>query len=91
GGAHRGGDGVVRAITALEPMTATIVSSRRTIAPFGLAGGKDGAPGTQRVDRADGGAQTLHGVDRVTLAAGDRLTIETPGGGGYGTVDPSRR
>ncbi|WP_447415098.1 hydantoinase B/oxoprolinase family protein, partial [Clostridium perfringens] len=62
GGAHRGGDGVVRAITALEPMTATIVSSRRTIAPFGLAGGKDGAPGTQRVDRADGGAQTLHGV-----------------------------
>ncbi len=84
GGATQGGNGVVRAITAREAMTATIVTSRRTIAPFGLAGGDDGAPGRQYVDRADGCRLVLDGVDKVELHAGDRLTIETPGGGGYG-------
>ena len=53
-GRYRGGDGVVRAIRALEPMTATLVASRRTVAPFGLAGGGDGATGRQWVERSDG-------------------------------------
>ncbi|MEG3093051.1 hydantoinase B/oxoprolinase family protein [Sphingomonas sp. PB1R3] len=83
-GATQGGDGVIRSITALEAMTATIVASRRTIAPFGLAGGGDGSTGVQHVQRADGTSQALAGVDQVALEAGDCLTIQTPGGGGFG-------
>jgi 5-oxoprolinase (ATP-hydrolysing) len=84
GGAHHGGDGAFRKLTALEPMTATIVASRRRIAPFGLAGGAPGAPGRQRVVRADGTAETLPGSAQVELQTGDAIIIETPGGGGYG-------
>ncbi|WP_287460555.1 hydantoinase B/oxoprolinase family protein [Sphingomonas sp.] len=83
-GRQRGGDGAVRAITALEPMTATIVASRRTVAPFGLAGGADGAAGAQWVERRDGTRELLGGRAEVALEAGDRFVIETPGGGGYG-------
>ena len=83
-GRHRGGDGVVRAIRALEPMTATLVASRRTVAPFGLAGGHDGATGRQWIERADGRLDPMSGHDRVELAAGDLVVIETPGGGGFG-------
>ncbi|HEY4213460.1 MAG TPA: hydantoinase B/oxoprolinase family protein [Steroidobacteraceae bacterium] len=84
-GRHRGGDGVVRAIRALEPLTATIVSSRRTVAPFGLSGGGSGALGDQWVIRTEGTRQPLRGSDRVELNAGDVVVIATPGGGGYGT------
>lgn len=84
-GRHRGGDGVVRAIRALEPMTATLVASRRTVAPFGLAGGDDGARGNQWIERADGTRQPMSGTDRVELGAGDVIVIETPGGGGFGS------
>ncbi|MEK9209718.1 hydantoinase B/oxoprolinase family protein [Sphingomonas sp. 2378] len=83
-GRHRGGDGVIRAITALEPMTATLVASRRTIAPFGLAGGGDGMAGAQHVERADGRIEAMRGTDQVELKPGDRIVIKTPGGGGYG-------
>jgi 5-oxoprolinase (ATP-hydrolysing) len=86
-GQWRGGDGAVRAITMLEPMTATLVASRRAVAPFGLSGGGAGAPGTQRVERADGRSEALAGTARVELAAGDRFVIETPGGGGYGAPE----
>ena len=86
GGAGRwqGGDGAVRALTMLEPMTVTLVASRRTVAPFGLAGGSAGAPGAQRVERVDGRVEQIAGRTRVELEAGDRIVIETPGGGGYG-------
>ena len=67
-------------------MTAVIVSSRRTVAPFGLDGGQDGAPGLQWVDRADGTRDILTGADSAELLPGDAFTIETPGGGGYGTA-----
>lgn len=87
GGRHQGGDGVIRAVRALEDMTATIVASRRKVAPFGLAGGHDGAPGRQWVERADGTRTPLSGTDQVDLRAGDLIVIETPGGGGYG--DPA--
>jgi 5-oxoprolinase (ATP-hydrolysing) len=83
-GKWQGGDGAVRRIRFLEPMTAVIVSSRRTVAPFGLDGGADGAPGRQWVERAAGGRDTLTGTDQAELAAGDVFVIETPGGGGYG-------
>ena len=84
-GFHRGGDGAIRAIRALEPMTATLVASRRTVAPFGLAGGRDGATGRQWIERADGRHDPMSGNDRVELAAGDLVVIETPGGGAYGS------
>lgn len=89
-GTQCGGDGVIRTITALAPMTATIVASRRTVAPFGLSGGVAGAVGTQRVERADGTGCALAGRDRVELAPGDRIVIETPGGGGYGATVKAR-
>ena len=88
-GRWRGGDGAVRRIRFLEPMTAVIVSSRRNIAPFGLAGGAHGALGRQWVEREDGTRFVMTGTDRTELAAGDVFVIETPGGGGYGA--PSGR
>ena len=68
----------------LEPMTVTIVASRRTVPPFGLAGGEAGRVGCQRVERADGTVVPLRGTDQIQLAAGDIVVIETPGGGGFG-------
>ena len=83
-GLHRGGDGAVRRLRFLEPMTAVVVASRRTLAPAGLAGGDDGATGRQWVERADGRIAALPGRVRVECAAGDILGIATPGGGGFG-------
>ncbi|MBW8892766.1 MAG: hydantoinase B/oxoprolinase family protein [Burkholderiales bacterium] len=85
-GAHRGGDGVVRRIGFREPMTATLLSNRRRVAPFGLAGGGPGALGAARVERADGSVQVLGATDAVEVVTGDSIVIETPGGGGYGAV-----
>lgn len=82
-GAYRGGDGVVRRIRFLEPMTAVIVSSRRNIPPHGLAGGDSGLAGRQWVERADGRIEPLAGIDQRELHPGDQLVVETPGGGGY--------
>ena len=68
-------------------MTAVIVSSRRNVPPFGLDGGADGAAGRQWVERADGTQVELTGTDSAELTIGDAFVIETPGGGGYGTVN----
>jgi N-methylhydantoinase B len=78
-GRHPGGDGVVRAISALEPCEASILSDRRRHAPRGAAGGRPGARGSNQVNRRKLGPKA-----RVTLAPGDTITIRTPGGGGYG-------
>ncbi len=86
-GQWRGGDGAVRRVRFLEPMTAVIVASRRTVPPFGGAGGGDGSAGRQWVERADGGQTMLRGTDQADLAAGDVMVIETPGGGGWGPPD----
>ena len=88
-GQWRGGDGGVRAIRALEPMVATLVSSSRSMPPFGLAGGEAGAPGRQWIERADGRIETISGRAEAALEAGDLLVIETPGGGGWG-APPTR-
>jgi 5-oxoprolinase (ATP-hydrolysing) len=85
-GQWHGGDGAVRRVRFLEPMTAIIVASRRAVAPFGLAGGSDGAAGRQWVERADGTTEALTGTDRAEMAPGDVFVIETPGGGGYGAM-----
>jgi 5-oxoprolinase (ATP-hydrolysing) len=86
-GCWRGGNGAVRRIRFLAPMTAVIVASRRNVAPFGLAGGADGAPGRQWIERADGSREPLTGTDQAELEAGDVFVIETPGGGGYGAAE----
>ncbi|MDE8349807.1 MAG: hydantoinase B/oxoprolinase family protein [Acidocella sp.] len=86
GGKYYGGDGAVRKLRFLEPMVATIVSSRRRQGPFGLQGGQAGAVGRQYVERHDGVIETLAGCAQVELAAGDVFVIETPGGGGYGAT-----
>jgi 5-oxoprolinase (ATP-hydrolysing) len=83
-GRHRGGDGVVRRLRALEPMNASILSNRRLTLPHGLAGGEPGLPGTNRCLRADGSEIELGANARVQLSRGDTLVLETPGGGGYG-------
>ena len=84
-GKWQGGDGSVRRLRFLEPMTAVIVASRRNVPPFGLAGGHDGAAGRQWVERGNGPPEILTGTDRAELEAGDAFVIETPGGGGYGS------
>ena len=83
-GATQGGNGVIRKIRFLETMTATIVASRRTLPPFGLAGGAPGQPGRQWVERADGSTEILAGSAACNLNTGDAFVIETPGGGGFG-------
>jgi 5-oxoprolinase (ATP-hydrolysing) len=83
-GQFPGGNGAIRKIRFLETMTATIVASRRTIAPFGLAGGAPGAMGTQHIERADGTIEPLAGSAAAELQPGDAFVIATPGGGGYG-------
>jgi 5-oxoprolinase (ATP-hydrolysing) len=86
-GKHRGGDGVVRRIRFLEPMTTAIVSGHRTVPPYGMAGGKPGAVGRNRVLRKNGYEETIGAAAQTEMAPGDVFIIETPGGGGYGVVD----
>jgi 5-oxoprolinase (ATP-hydrolysing) len=81
-GRRRGGDGLVRSYRALAPMTLSITSERRTRAPFGLAGGASGAPGRNVVRGVEVGGRVS-----LALAPGDEVTLETPGGGGYGPVE----
>ena len=79
-GAHRGGDGIVRELEALAPMELSLITERRRHAPRGARGGADGARGRNLLNGADLGPKA-----RATLQPGDRLRIETPGGGGDGT------
>jgi 5-oxoprolinase (ATP-hydrolysing) len=83
-GAWHGGDGLVREIEFREPMTAAILSNHRRVPPFGLAGGEPGAVGVNRLLRRDGRSETLQATAEFAVDPGDRLRIETPGGGGYG-------
>ncbi len=83
-GLHRGGNGVVRRLRFLEPMTAAILSSSRVVPPFGVQGGEPGALGRNWVERADGHTIQLSACDQVDMNSGDVFVIETPGGGGYG-------
>jgi 5-oxoprolinase (ATP-hydrolysing) len=87
-GRWRGGDGAVRRIRFLEPMTASTLSQHRRVPPYGMAGGAPGAPGANRVEHADGTVTELGGSDFADVGPGDVLVIETPGGGGYGPPSP---
>jgi 5-oxoprolinase (ATP-hydrolysing) len=85
-GRHRGGDGVIRRIRFLEPMTASILSNRRRVGPFGLQGGGCAAAGRNYVERADGTVIELGACASVDMSAGDAFVIETPGGGAFGAA-----
>ena len=83
-GAHRGGDGVIRDVLFLEPMSANILANRRRIPPRGIMGGGDAMPGRNRVERTDGTVEVLAACGSAEMRPGDRFVIETPGGGGFG-------
>ncbi len=84
---------MIREIEALEPMQYSLITERRRHPPPGAAGGEPGAPGRNRLIPADAGsppgtggaARELPGKQTGSLQAGERLRIETPGGGGHGT------
>jgi len=83
-GQFSGGNGVIRRVRFNEAMTAGILSSRRVISPFGLAGGEAGMRGKNYVERKDGKVEKLGSIGVVEMQPGDVFVIETPGGGGYG-------
>lgn len=89
-GRWTGGDGATRRIRFREPMAANILANRRRIAPAGLAGGEDAAPGRNWVERTDGRTEMLAATGSADLEAGDAFVIETPGGGGYGKAEGDR-
>ncbi len=86
-GRFRGGDGVIREFVFLEPMALSVLTQHRIERPYGLQGGETGRPGRQRVVRHNGETLELAPVDGCEVQPGDRLILETPGGGGWGTAD----
>ena len=86
-GRYRGGCGVLREFEFLEPLDVSILSQRRATQPYGLQGGQAGQSGRNTVTcRGSDQVETLGGVAQLRVNEGDRITIETPGGGGYGRV-----
>ncbi len=83
-GRWRGGDGALRRVRFLEPMTAAILAGRRAIAPHGLNGGEDGERGATWVERSDGTRQQLSYAEQTEMSKGDVFVVSTPSGGGYG-------
>ncbi|HWZ45433.1 MAG TPA: hydantoinase B/oxoprolinase family protein [Candidatus Saccharimonadales bacterium] len=83
-GKYNGGDGIVREIELLSNAEVTLLADRRMRGPGGLAGGSDGAPGKTEIVRRDGKREALPGKTSVSLQKGERIRIESPGGGGWG-------
>jgi 5-oxoprolinase (ATP-hydrolysing) len=86
-GRWSGGDGLIREIEFLAPLELSILSQHRVSAPYGMAGGSEGAVGRQVIIGADGARRQLEGIDGCEVDAGDRFLLETPGGGGYGPLE----
>jgi 5-oxoprolinase (ATP-hydrolysing) len=84
-GRYAGGLGVVREISFLDEMDVSVLCQHRSEGPYGLAGGERGRPGSQYIVRAGGDVENLGSVDGRHVRPGDRLVVETPGGGGYGS------
>ncbi|GAB4326442.1 MAG: hydantoinase B/oxoprolinase family protein [Dehalococcoidia bacterium] len=84
-GHHRGGDGVVKDVEFLEDADVAIIGDRRTVGPYGLAGGEPGRPARNAVITSGGEERGLPGYAQLHVRAGDVVRIETPGGGGWGT------
>jgi N-methylhydantoinase B len=85
-GKHQGGEGIVREIEVLADAEVTLLADRRTRGPYGLNGGIDGAPGTAEIIRQDGSIETLPGKFNRRLRQGERIRLESPGGGGWGKL-----
>ncbi|MEX2092557.1 MAG: hydantoinase B/oxoprolinase family protein, partial [Pirellulales bacterium] len=84
-GRNRGGDGTVRELEFLRPLTVSLITERRgPHPPYGAAGGEPGAFGRNRLIRADGTTVELPGIIQLSVEPGEVLIIETPGGGGFG-------
>jgi N-methylhydantoinase B len=83
-GKQRGGDGIIREIEVLTDCEVTLLSDRRTHGPWGLAGGKPGSPGKTGIIRHGGAIEQMPGKFSTRLRKGERIRIETPGGGGWG-------
>jgi 5-oxoprolinase (ATP-hydrolysing) len=83
-GRWRGGDGLERHYEFCAPLTVSLLTERRLKAPWGLAGGQPGARGRNAVQRRDGRVEEVGGKATLAMEAGDRLIVETPGGGGFG-------
>ena len=83
-GKFRGGDGIIREIEVLTDCEVTLLADRRSRGPWGLHGGSNGALGKASIVRGDGSVQSMPGKFNTRLHKGDRVTIETPGGGGWG-------
>ena len=83
-GRHQGGNGIVREIRFLEAMDVSILSGHRQIAPPGLMGGDPGMIGHTHILRANGAIDELGATGSASVEPGDRIRVETPGGGGYG-------
>jgi 5-oxoprolinase (ATP-hydrolysing) len=86
-GKHTGGDGVIRELEPLRPLVMSILSERRTLQPYGMDGGDPGACGRNLLVRSNGIVVNMGGRCSGSLNVGERLRIETPGGGGYGSAD----
>jgi len=86
-GRHPGGDGLLRRYEFLAPVTVSLMCERRITAPYGAAGGKPGATGRNAVENTDGSLRPIAGRATLQLETGQRLRIETPGGGGFGTPE----
>ncbi len=86
-GKHRGGDGIMREIEVLADVTVTTLADRRKFRPYGLAGGDDAASGRTEISRADGSIEVMPGKSSTRLRRGDRVRIQTPGGGGWGAPE----
>jgi N-methylhydantoinase B len=85
-GRHRGGDGIDREIELLASAELTVLSERRSRPPYGLAGGSPGKIGRNRLRLPDGRSRSLPGKVTLRVAAGSRIRIQTPGGGGWGAA-----
>jgi N-methylhydantoinase B len=83
-GLHTGGDGIVREIEVLTDAQVTLLADRRSRGPYGLSGGDDGAPGRTLIIRRDGSEETIPGKTSIRLRSGERIRLESPGGGGWG-------
>jgi 5-oxoprolinase (ATP-hydrolysing) len=86
-GHWRGGDGALRRVRFLEPMTAAILAGHRLVPPYGMAGGSAGEVGKTWVERADGTRQVLGSSAQAEMSVGDVFVVSTPSGGGYGAPD----
>jgi len=85
-GRYKGGDGAVREIVFLENMSLSVLGQHRIDGPYGLEGGESGKPACQKIIRLSGKEVVLQSIDGIQVNSGDRLILETPGGGGYGRV-----